>query len=123
MKCSYNTAGSKSSVDCWKHKEADRYEFKEIISQLELSGILSLDDYKSRRPSSYDLLPSGAKTWRILNLETEGVSQRRGDVVKFETIKGLGPKPWAVVFDFWSAFPKWYKRSYEAFSSNMITFM
>ena len=48
MRQSYNTTGSKSSIHRWKHKEADRYESKEIISQLEFSGILSLDDYKPR---------------------------------------------------------------------------
>jgi hypothetical protein len=62
MRRSYSTTGSKSSIDRWKHKEADRYEFKEIISQLEFSGILSLDDYKPLRSSSYDLFASDAKT-------------------------------------------------------------
>ncbi len=107
MTRSYNTTGSKSSFDRWKQKEADRYEFKEIISQLEFSGILSLDDYKPLRSNSYDLFASDAKTGRILYLETQGVSQGRGKVVKFlETLKGFGLKPWAIVFDLWSAFPK-----------------
>jgi hypothetical protein len=104
---SYNTTGSKSSIDRLKQKEADQYEFKDIISQLEFSGILSLDDYKPRRSSSYDLFASDATTGRILYLETQGVSQGRGKVVKFlETPKGFGLKPWAIVFDLWSAFPK-----------------
>jgi len=40
---SFNTSGSKSSIDRWKHREADKYNPREIIAKLEFSGILSLD--------------------------------------------------------------------------------
>jgi hypothetical protein len=93
MRRSYNTTGSKSSIDRWKHREAERYEFKEIISQLEFSGILSLDDYKPRRSSSSK--PS----------------------------KGLASIPGPLSLTFGALFLNRYKRSSQAFSSNMITFM
>ena len=39
-----NTSGSKSSIDRWKQKEADRYNFRDIIAQLGFSGVLSIDE-------------------------------------------------------------------------------
>lgn len=44
-----NTSGSKSSLDRWKQREADRYNFKDIIGRLGFSGVLSIDEYKPKR--------------------------------------------------------------------------
>ena len=37
----FNTTGSKSSVDRWKHQEADKYDVAEITQKLKFSGMLS----------------------------------------------------------------------------------
>jgi len=36
----FNTTGSKSTVDRWKHQEADKYKFEDIIPKLGFKGIL-----------------------------------------------------------------------------------
>lgn len=45
----FNTTGSKSTIDCWKHAEADKLDIKDIISKLNFSGILCIDEYKPKR--------------------------------------------------------------------------
>lgn len=65
----FNTTGSATSIDRWKHKAADKLSFKEIISQLNFSGILCIDEYKPKRASGYDLIDSDSKTSRIPCLE------------------------------------------------------
>jgi hypothetical protein len=100
----FNTTGSTATIDRWKHKEADKIDIKEIISQLNFSGILCVDEYKPRRYKGYDLIDSDALTGRILYLEkAEGLG--RG-VVKahFEKLKELGIHPYAIIFDMRSCF-------------------
>jgi len=58
----FNTSGSKSAIDRWKHQEASQYSFKEIIAQLDFSGILCFDEYKPKRSKTYDLIASDALT-------------------------------------------------------------
>lgn len=102
----FNTTGSKSSIDRWKHQEADKLDIKDIISRLNFSGILCIDEYKPKRASGYDLIDSDAKTSRILYLE-KAYGLGRGIVKEhFETIKTLGIKPWAIIFDMRACFPK-----------------
>ena len=102
----FNTTGSKSAIDRWKHKKADKLSFKEIISQLNFSGILCIDEYKPKRSAGYDLIDSDSKTSRILYLE-KAYGLGRGIVKEhFQTVKALGINPWAIIFDMRSCFPK-----------------
>lgn len=64
-----NTTGSKSALDRWKHRLARRYEFSEIISRLEFSGALSLDEYMPRRGGRYGQIAGDAIKKRILYIE------------------------------------------------------
>lgn len=41
-----NTSGSKSSIERWKQKKAEKYSFREIIAKLGFSGVLRIDEYK-----------------------------------------------------------------------------
>lgn len=102
----FNTTGSKSAIDRWKHEAADKLDIKEIISRLNFSGILCIDEYKPKRYKGYDLIDSDAKTSRILYLE-KAYGLGRGIVKEhFQTIKSLGIKPWAIIFDMRACFPK-----------------
>ena len=83
----FNTTGSKSTIDRWKHQEADKLDFKEIISKLNFSGILCIDEYKPKRANGYDLIDSDSKTSRILYLE-KAYGLGRGIVKEhFATVK------------------------------------
>lgn len=102
----FNTTGSKSAIDRWKHAEADKLDIKDIISKLNFSGILCIDEYKPKRASGYDLIDSDSKTSRILYLE-KAYGLGRGIVKEhFQTVKALGIKPWAIIFDMRACFPK-----------------
>jgi hypothetical protein len=100
----FNTTGSTATIDRWKHKEADKLDIREIISKLNFSGILCVDEYKPKRYKGYDLIDSDALTGRILYLEkAEGLG--RGIVKKhFEKLKELGINPYAIIFDMRSCF-------------------
>lgn len=108
-----NTTGSKSSLDRWKHKEADKYKFRDIISKLDFSGILSIDEYKPKRARHYDLIAADAVKWHILYLETVPLSPSRSGTIGRGSIeqfcwhlKDLGVNPWAIIFDLLAAYPK-----------------
>jgi hypothetical protein len=114
---SFNTTGSKSAIDRWKHAEADKLDIKEIISMLGFSGILCIDEYKPKRSAGYDLIDSDSKTARILYLE-KAYGLGRGIVKEhFQTVKTLGINPWAIIFDMRSCFPKAAK---TVFGKNII---
>lgn len=104
LKRSYNTTGSTATVDRWKHKIADRYEMREIISKLDFSGLLCIDEYKPSRHKGYDLIDSDGETTRILYIDpAEGLGS--GIVRKhFERLKMLGIHPWGVIFDMRACF-------------------
>lgn len=113
----FNTTGSKSAIDRWKHKAADNLDIKEIISKLNFSGILCIDEYKPKRAEGYDLIDSDARTSRILYLE-KAYGLGRGVVKEhFQTIKSLGIRPWAIIFDMRACFPKAAK---TVFGENII---
>jgi hypothetical protein len=113
----FNTTGSKSAIDRWKHAEADKLDIKEIISRLGFSGILCIDEYKPKRASGYDLIDSDSRTSRILYLE-KAYGLGRGIVKEhFQTVKGLGINPWAIIFDMRACFPKAAK---TVFGKNII---
>ena len=113
----FNTTGSTATIDRWKHQEADKLNFKEIISKLGFSGILCIDEYKPKRASGYDLIDSDSKTSRILYLE-KAYGLGRGIVKEhFQTVKTIGINPWAIIFDMRSCFPKAAK---TVFGKNII---
>ena len=110
---SFNVTGSKSTIDRWKQKEADKYSFSDIIKALGFSGALSLDEYKPKRSNHYDLIAGDAKKVRILYMENAPFSARhagslaRGDIEEFcRRLKGFGINPYVVIVDLCKAFPK-----------------
>lgn len=104
---SFNTTGSKSSIDRWKHRLAKQYEFPDIIRRLEFSGALSLDEYMPRRGGRYDQIAGDAKRRRILYIEPVPEFYGRGITKAFcQNLNDWGIKPYVVIFDLWSTFPK-----------------
>lgn len=107
---SYNTTGSIATVDRWKHKIADRYDIKELISKIGFSGILCVDEYKPSRHKGYDLIDSDGKTSKILYIEPAEYLGRGIVRNHFEHVKELGLNPWCVIFDMKTPFPNAAKK-------------
>lgn len=104
---SFNTTGSKSSIDRWKHREASRYDFKEIIHKLGFSGVLTLDEYMPKRGENYALIAGDAVRKRILYIESVSLFYGKGEIEKFLLrLKEFGIEAWAAVIDFWVGFPR-----------------
>lgn len=110
---SFNVTGSRSSIDRWKQREADKYSFKDIIKEMRFSGALSLDEYKPKRSNHYDLIAGDAKRVRILYMESAPFSPRhagsppRGDIKGFcYRLKQFGITPYTIIVDLCKAFPK-----------------
>lgn len=101
----FNATGSIATVDRWKHKIADRYDIKELISKIGFSGILCVDEYKPSRHKGYDLIDSDGKTSKILYIEPAEYLGRGIVRNHFKHIKELGLKPWCVIFDMQTCFP------------------
>jgi len=108
-----NTSGSKSTLDRWKQKEADQYSFRDIIAKLGFSGILSIDEYKPKRATHYDLIAADAIKWHVLYMETVSFSPNRAGTISRGSIeqfcwhlKELEINPWAAIFDLLAAYPK-----------------
>jgi len=79
---------------------------KRLFQDWDSPGILCIDEYKPKRASGYDLIDSDSQTSRILYLE-KAYGLGRGIVKEhFATVKALGIKPWAIIFDMRSCFPK-----------------
>jgi len=119
---SFNITGSISAIDRWKHLEADKNSFKDIISRLGFSGILCIDEYKPKRSRTYDLIASDGLKGRILYLENvPGLyaaragagSIGRGHVQGFlYTLQELGVRPYAAIFDMAAVYPKQIRKVY-----------
>jgi len=114
---SFNLTGSKSSLDRWKQKEADKYSFQDIINAIGFSGILSIDEYKPARSKHYDIIAADAKKIKILYIETAAFSPShagslaRGDIEGFcRKLDGFGIKPRVVIVDLLKAYPKQIKK-------------
>jgi len=104
---SWNTTGSKSALDRWKHKVARQYEFPEILSRLGFSGALCLDEFMPRREGRYEQIAGDAKRIRILYLEPVPEFYGRGVTEAFcRKLEGWGIQPYCVVFDLLTTFPK-----------------
>lgn len=119
----FNTTGSKSAIDRWKHEEANKYSFKNIIARLNFSGVLCFDEYKPKRSKTYDLIASDGITNRILYIDAVpalfytpkftagGIA--RGNIEKFIVkLKDLGIVPYAVTVDLAAAYPKQIRNVY-----------
>jgi len=55
---SFNVTGSRRTLDCWKHKEADKLNFKDLIKKLKPSRVLCLDDLNPERSTRTHLIIS-----------------------------------------------------------------
>lgn len=119
----FNTTGSKSAIDRWKHEEASKYSFKDIIANLDFSGILCFDEYKPKRSKTYDLIASDAITGRILYMDNvpclfyapkfKAGAIARGHIEQFiAKLKSLGIIPYAVIIDLATAYPKQVRKIY-----------
>lgn len=103
----FNTTGSKSTLDRWKHRIATQYSFPEIIKRLEFSGALCLDEYMPRRGGRYEQIAGDAKKIRILYLEPVRGFYGRGVTESFcRKLDKWGVKPYCVIFDLFACFPK-----------------
>jgi len=97
---SFNTTGTKSTVDRWKQRLASQYGFPEILSKLQFSGALCLDEYMPRRGGRYEQIAGDANKVRILYLEPVPWFYGRGVTEKFlQKLDSWGVKPSCVIFD------------------------
>jgi len=55
---SFNVTGSRSTLDRWKHKAADKLNFKDLIEKLKPSRVLCLDDLDPERSTRKHLITS-----------------------------------------------------------------
>ena len=115
---SFNTTGSKSTVDRWKHRLADKFDIKAIISKLEFSGILCLDEFKAKAIKIYNLIATDALKNRILYIHPLEFAKFRGAgspprgsiELALWKLKDLGLNPWAVIVDLLAAYPRQIKK-------------
>jgi len=111
---SFNTTGSKSSIDRWKKEQAQGYNIKDIITKLDFSGILSIDEYKPKRSLKYDIIASDGAKGHILYIDE--IEKRNSMYLKLflEKLKGLLPyEPFAVIFDLWKPYPGAAKKVFK----------
>jgi transposase len=114
----FNTTGSKSTIDRWKHNLADKFDIKEIISKLEFSEILCLDEFKAKSLGVFNLIATDALKSRILyihplefaNFRGAGTPPRGSIESGLWKLKDLGIEPWAVIVDLLAAYPRQIKR-------------
>jgi len=86
----FNVTGSRRTLDRWKHKEADKLNFKDLIEKLKPSKVLCLDDLDPERSTRKHLIISDRIKRYILYLDAL-LDQSEEEVVKYLTIlKGLG---------------------------------
>jgi hypothetical protein len=103
----FNTTGSKSALDRWKHRLASEHDFLEILSKMEFSGALSIDEYMPRRAGRYEQIAGDALQVRILYIEPVPWFFGRGVTEKFlQKLDQWGIRPYCVIFDLWTTYPK-----------------
>jgi transposase len=104
---SLNTTGSKSALDRWKKHLASKYDFPTILSQIEFSGALCLDEYMPKRGGRYEQIAGDALNIRILYIEPVHWLYGRGVTERFlRKLDDWGIRPYCVIFDLWTTFPK-----------------
>ena len=104
---SFNITGSRRTLDHWKHKEADKLEFKDLIEKLKPSKILCLDDLDPERSIRKHLIISDRIKGYILYLDAL-LSQSEEEIVKYLiTLKSLGiDEVTCFIVDMWKSFPQ-----------------
>lgn len=105
LRRSFNTTGSKSTIQRWIEKEADKYQFKDIIPRLGFKGILCLDEYWPRRSKTCDLISSDRLTYRILYIENIPHHWYEYAENHLKQLKAFGINPYAIIFDMWQPYP------------------
>jgi hypothetical protein len=104
---SFNTTGSKSALDRWKHGLASKYDISEILKELQFSGARSIDEYMPRRGGGYEQIAGDALQTRILYIEPVPWLCGRGVTERFlRKLDNWDIKPYCVIFDLWTTFPK-----------------
>ncbi len=104
---SFNTTGSKSALDRWKKHLASQHDFPQILSQLQFSGALCLDEFMPRGGRRYEQIAGDAIHRRILYIEPVPWFYGRGVTERFlRKLEGWGIHPSCVIFDLWRTFPK-----------------
>ena len=83
MSRSFNTTGSQSSLDRWKKRLASKYDFPEILCQLQFSGALSIDEYMPKGGGRYEQIAGDAIQRRILYIEPVPWFYGRGVTKRF----------------------------------------
>jgi hypothetical protein len=104
---SFNVTGSRSTLDRWKHKEADKLSFESLIEKLKPSRVLCLDDLDPERSIRKHLIISDRIKGYILYLDAL-LSQSEQEVVKYLiTLKSLGiDEVTCFIVDMWKSFPQ-----------------
>jgi hypothetical protein len=104
---SFNVTGSRRTLDRWKHKEADKLNFKDLIEKLKPSRVLCLDDLDPERSTRKHLIISDRIKGYILYLGAL-LNQSEQEVVKYLiTLKSLGIDEVACfIVDMWKSFPQ-----------------
>jgi len=110
---SFNVTGSRSTLDRWKHKEADKLNFKDLIEKLKPSKVLCLDDLDPKRSTHKHLITSDRINGYILYIGAL-LSQNEKEVVRYlTTLKSLGIKEvTCFIVDMWNSFPPAIHRVY-----------
>ena len=104
---SFNTTGSKSALDRWKRRVARQVDLPALLSRLEFSGALCLDEFMPRRGGRYEQLAGDATRIRILYLEPVPAFYGRGVTEGFcRQLDRWGITPYCVVFDLLTTFPR-----------------
>ncbi len=103
---SFNITGSRPTLDRWKHKEANKLNFEDLIEKLEPSKVLCLDDLDPERSTRKHLIISDRIKGYILYLDAL-LDQSEEEVVKYlTTLKGLGINEiTCFIVDMWKSFP------------------
>lgn len=86
----------------WKQSAARKIPWRGVISQLNFSGILCVDEYRPKRSLTYDLFASDRRTGKILYLdETSDRYSISGASAEafFLQLKGFLIVPWAIIAD------------------------
>lgn len=113
----FNTTGSKSTVDRWKHRQADKFDPKDIIAEIGFSGILCIDEFKSKGIDKYSLISTDALRNKILYIDPVPLSPSKAGSMPRRSLesclwrlKDLGIDPWAVIVDLLFTYPKQIKK-------------